>query len=834
MRMEKDSYMEMPLNQDKNVPCNLENNNNDIVNSQELENQLVKDEVENPKVGMIFESEEELHNYYNKYAKHQGFGVAKISAKSRSDGKASYFSLACARNGKTKSKAKDSFHPRPSTKTNCKAKINVIAKDDGKFVISGVYLNHNHASSPGKVRHYRCNKVLNSHVKKRLELNDLAGITLRKNFHSLVVEGGGYEKLSFGERECRNYIAKARQLRLGIGDAEALGNYFCGMQNRNPNFFYMIDMDEEGRLKNVFWADARCRSTYESFRDVITFDTTYLTNKYDMPFAPFVGVNHHGQSVLFGCGLLSNEDTETYIWLFKSWLTCMLGHAPKAIITDQCKAIQAAVAKVFPKSSHRLCLWHIMQKIPVKLGGLAQYKEIKRILKSVVYESVNCDKFERSWMELIKNYKLENNDWLKSLYNDRHRWVPVYLKYFFWAGMSTTQRSESMNAFFDGYVHSKTSLKQFVEQYDSALKSKVEKENKADFASFSSTIPTVTEFSIEKQFQNVYTHDIFKHVQDEFRGLMYCNTSLIKREESISTFEVREHKFGKYDISRKEITYEVFYNTSECEVRCLCHLFEFRGILCRHAISVMLQENVNEVPSHYILDRWRKDIKRGYTFVKNIYDDCSNSEQRQRNNYLSPLLYEVQELGVESDEKCEFLMNLLKETKKKLLSFDTCCHDSQASVVGQPTVECSNKLHKPSHSQKKLLTPIKAKTKGRPPSNRKQSLVDKMAKKVFQGKQRGQIDQNELQVPKRRKAHQSIPTAGNDVVLPTISPPTSEILDKMATQESHSVNPSQHWNEMQAEEVNDFSNLTEKSFENHERFRSKTSTYGCSFTGENN
>ena len=46
--------------------------------------------------------------------------------------------------------------------------------------------------------------------------------------------------------------------------------------------------------------------------------------------------------------------------------------------------------------------------------------------------------------------------------------------------MSTTQRSESMNAFFDGYVNSKTALKQFVEQYSNALKSKVQKEVEED------------------------------------------------------------------------------------------------------------------------------------------------------------------------------------------------------------------------------------------------------------------------------------------------------------------------------------------------------------------
>ena len=88
---------------------------------------------------------------------------------------------------------------------------------------------------------------------------------------------------------------------------------------------------------------------------------------------------------------------------------------------------------------------------------------------------------------MIKDYCLEENEWLCSLFNDRKRWVPVYIKEIFWAGMSTTQRSESMNAFFDGCVNSKTSMRQFVEQYDNTLKSKMEKENKADFDSLNSS-----------------------------------------------------------------------------------------------------------------------------------------------------------------------------------------------------------------------------------------------------------------------------------------------------------------------------------------------------------
>lgn len=57
-----------------------------------------------------------------------------------------------------------------------------------------------------------------------------------------------------------------------------------------------MDLDPLGRLKNVFWVDSKSRVSYKYFGDV-SFDTNYTTNKYDMPLTPFVGVNHHDQSV---------------------------------------------------------------------------------------------------------------------------------------------------------------------------------------------------------------------------------------------------------------------------------------------------------------------------------------------------------------------------------------------------------------------------------------------------------------------------------------------------------------------------------------------------------
>ncbi|XP_024039603.1 protein FAR1-RELATED SEQUENCE 5-like [Citrus clementina] len=442
------------------------------------EDNLLDDE---PMIGMSFDSEIEMYNYYREYGKRKGFPVMRRSSSKGIDGMIRHVSYVCGRSGATRSKSSNPLRPQPNAKIGCNAKLGGGLEEDGKWRIRVLNIEHNHTLlTPTKSKFFRCNRSLSSYAKKKLNVNDRAGIRLSQNYQSLVIEAGGHENVTFTERDCRNHIQKERLLRLGDGDAAALQNYFMRVQSEDNRFFFSMQVDDEGRLKNVFWAEPRNREAYKEFGDVVTFDTTYLTNKYDMPFAPFVGVNHHGHSILFGCGLISHEDVETFTWLFRTWLACMSNSAPIGIITDQDKAMKIAIAAVFPNTRHRWCLWHILKKIPDKLGGYKQYRDISDMLHCAVYDSQSPAKFEEIWHRMIVEYDLGGNDWLHGLYNERHHWVPCYLKDSFWAGMSTTQRSESMNAFFDGYVNSKTALKQFVEQYSNALKSKVQKEVEED------------------------------------------------------------------------------------------------------------------------------------------------------------------------------------------------------------------------------------------------------------------------------------------------------------------------------------------------------------------
>ena len=124
---------------------------------------------------------------------------------------------------------------------------------------------------------------------------------------------------------------------------------------------------------------------------------------YDTPFAPFVGVNHHGQSILLGCRLISHEDTEAFTWLFEVWLSCMPNSPPIGIITDQDKAMKKAIENVFSATRHRWCLWQIMKKVPEKLGAFKECECIISSLLSAVYDSLSPTVFEEAWHNMITN-----------------------------------------------------------------------------------------------------------------------------------------------------------------------------------------------------------------------------------------------------------------------------------------------------------------------------------------------------------------------------------------------------------------------------------------------
>lgn len=617
-----------------------------------------------PTVGLEFNSFDEAYDFYNLYAKEQGFGIRVSNSWFRSKKKERYRAkLSCSSAGfKKKSEANN---PRPETRTGCPAMIVIRLVDSKRWRIVEVELEHNHQVSPQIKRFYKSHKKMIIAAKKAQPPPEpVAEVHTIKLYQTAVAKAGLNGCSNFNEREGIIPVDNSKHLELKEGDAHAVYNYFCRMKLTNPNFFYLFDLDDDGRLRNVFWADARSRTAYGYFCDTVAIDTTCLANKYEIPLISFIGVNHHGQSVLLGCGFLGHESVEYFVWILKAWLKCMLGRPPLVIVTDQCKPLQSAVSEVFTNARHCYCMWYIMQRVPEKLGGLKGYETIKRQLNKAVYDSLKISEFETAWADMIKWHRLGDNKWLQTLYEDRQLWVPVYLKDIFFAGIIPIRENEGLITFFDGYVHKHTSFKEFVDKYDLALHRKHLKEAMADLESRKPSLESKTRCNFEVQLSKMYTKEIFKRFQSEVEGMYSCfNTRQVSINGPIMTYIVKERV--EVEGNEKEVrNYEVLYETTQVDIRCICSLFNYKGYLCRHALNVLNYNGVEEIPPRYILPRWSKDFKCRY-----VLDNNSNNigvyNPLYCYNYLHKHVLPIVEEGAQSQQHYKIALQELEELLNK-------------------------------------------------------------------------------------------------------------------------------------------------------------------------
>ncbi|KAF5727099.1 FAR1-related sequence 5 [Tripterygium wilfordii] len=435
------------------------------------------------------------------------------------------------------------------------------------------------------------------------------------------------------------------------------------MNADNPNFFYAVQGDEDQCMSNVFWADPRAMINYTYFGDTVTFDTTYRSNRYRLPFAPFTGVNHHGQPVLFGCAFLINESETSFVWLFNTWLMAMSGRAPVSITTDHDSIIRSAVTQVFPQTRHRFCKWHIFKKCQEKLSHVfLRHPTFEADFHKCVNLTDSIEDFESHWLSLVDRYELREHEWLQAMYLDRRQWVPVYLRDTFFAEMSITQRSDSMNSYFDGYVNASTNLNQFFKLYEKALESRNEKEVKADYDTMNTSPVLKTPSPMEKQASEFYTRKLFTRFQDELVGTLTFMAS--KADDDGGTIAYEVAKFGE-----DHKAYHVKFIVLEMKATCTCQMFEFSGLLCRHILAVFRVTNVLTLPSHYILKRWTRNAKSSVILEERTSDVYTSylESHTVRYNTLRHEAFKFVEESAKSFETYDIAMAALQEAAKRVV-----------------------------------------------------------------------------------------------------------------------------------------------------------------------
>jgi hypothetical protein len=525
-----------------------------------------------PYKGLEFSSANDAYKFYSAYASYTGFRV-RIGQlfRSKNDGSITSRRFVCSKEG----------HQHP-TRVGCAAFMRIQRKESGRWIVDRLQKEHNHEVD------------LSEDPSKRTPSSS-------KGFRE-ETSSGAFENLDLVEQNgCLSLVKRGRESNIGADWYNMLFDYFQTRQVDDTGFFYAVETDE-GKCMSLFWADGRSRFSCTQFGDAIVFDTTYRRGNYSVPFASFLGVNHHKQPVLLGCALIADETEESFTWVFQAWLRAMSGRSPISIIADQDKTIQHSIAQVFPGTHHRFSAWQILTKEQENLGPLlSMNNQFKYEYETCISQSQTANEFDSSWNLFLSKYNLKENSWLKEMYRMRKSWVPFYIRGTFFAGIPV---DGSMKSYFGNLLSPHTQLNEFLLRYEKAVEQQREEERKEDYNSFNLQAVLHTKDPIEEQGRRLYTLTMFKVFQREFLESFSYIGIKINVEGAISRYLVQKSETG-------EERNTVAFNSSNLNISCSCRMFEFEGVLCRHALKVFQIMTVREIPSRYVLHRWTKNAKYG-------------------------------------------------------------------------------------------------------------------------------------------------------------------------------------------------------------------------------
>ncbi|RLN17279.1 hypothetical protein C2845_PM02G16670 [Panicum miliaceum] len=462
--------------------------------------------------------------------------------------------------------------------TDCKARMAVKLIGDRWHVIFFA-LDHNHelVVKPSLKKFMRSHNSIPRQEKDFIALLHGCNLSTERIMQLMNEFYGSAQLVPYEATDVGNFRSNIRRTEKYKDMQETL-DYFRELEHEDAEFFHKIKLDAEHRVESLFWFDGAARHAYiESYHDCVSFDATYMTNMYDMPFTPFIGINKHGQSFMLGCAFLRDEKTPSYTWLFETFLEAMKGKVPVSIITDQDAAMRCAIAHLFPNTNHRNCRWHIMDKFsgtiePLLEGG----EELEEDFKECMNHTVTPQEFEENWVAMKNKYGLHDNFHFQRL-------------------------SDGFNAVLKKYVNPNMSVLHFVKQYQKIQDKCLVAQDGQDFRTDDRDGRRWSKYPIEKHASIVYTKNLFYRFSKEFGKTAEYD---VKPEGEFQYWLVPNNKFvygyGKW-------TYLVTAIEDEGSYYCECSKFDRDGVICCHIMKIMTRLGVKTIPNRYILKRWTQE-----------------------------------------------------------------------------------------------------------------------------------------------------------------------------------------------------------------------------------
>ncbi|XP_020960052.1 protein FAR1-RELATED SEQUENCE 5-like isoform X1 [Arachis ipaensis] len=356
----------------------------------------------------VWDSIDNAYEFYRGFGKLYGFGVRKGDSGKDCEGNLVRYRFFCNKEGSRERKYYDRVDRtrvhKPEIRTNYKTMLSVyLDKNDKYWKVRKLVTKHNHELTPVGMVHLIANhRGLTEVAKSQIVGMQAHGIATSKIVRYMAGMAGGYSLLGFLKKDVYNYADKQRRIKIAYGDANSALVYLEGKTESDPMAIAKYNVTSGNRLANLIWVDGTSRVDYQSFGDVLAFDSTYKKNKYKRPVVIFSGTNNHKQTTIFGFGLLLDESLASYQWMLENLMEIMCGKKPFVVVTDGDKAMIKAVFEVLPESTHRLCAWHVEKNVTSNVKDA----DLRGLFRRWLYADMATEDFESEWEQAADEYGL--------------------------------------------------------------------------------------------------------------------------------------------------------------------------------------------------------------------------------------------------------------------------------------------------------------------------------------------------------------------------------------------------------------------------------------------
>jgi len=278
-----------------------------------------------------------------------------------------------------------------------------------------------------------------------------------------------------------------------------------------------------------------------------------------------------------------------------------------------------------------------------------------------------CDseaEFEETWAQMLCEFKLQDNKWLKKLYKLKQKWCSALNNCTFDGGIEYEPQCDSMSNMFNNVSDKLTSLCAIAVAVDKQTEDWREKELDEDARCFQRPPACIIKYSdILNHAAKVYTHRIYKLFETDF--LDGCGATKFKE---LPCQDNNTYQFEMTMQGRGSRVCTVHFNMSMMQLSCSCSKFETMGLLCPHALKALSIKNICKIPESYILKRWTKDAKKWVFNPKQYessYQECMNDEAAYC-NYVMRYAYDLVTKSQGQDALRKALWETLESGEKEL------------------------------------------------------------------------------------------------------------------------------------------------------------------------